>query len=118
MNNTIKTIKAQTLAQLKQQRENLQLKKDDLIAERFAEKKKVVGEENLRLDQFYEKYKKEKLTACDKELTEKLSEVNGKKQQNIENAKIAAKTEIEAELSATFMEFDTEIAKLEKELAQ
>ena len=118
MNTTIKAIKEQTLAQLKQQKEHLTSQKGVMIDRRFIEKKKAVDEENLRLDQSYEKYRQEKTLAYQKELTNKSTEVADKKQQNIENAKFAAKTEIEAELAADFMEFDAEIAKLEKELKE
>lgn len=118
MNKNIKSIKAQMLAQLKQQKENLQSRKEQLVIERFNDKKKLVDEENIRLDQSFEKYRQEKLAQYNAEINEKQAEVAAKKSQNIENAKLTAKAEIEAELAADFMEYNTEILNLEKELAK
>lgn len=117
MNNNIKTIKAQALAQFKQQKANLEAQKEQKIVQRFSVKKQAVDEENMRIDQSFEKYRTEKLAAYNQEINIKNEEVQAKKAKNIENAKVEARTEIEAEVANEIMEYDVEISKLEKELA-
>ena len=116
MNNAIRTVKAQALENLKQQKEQLMARSEQMIAEKFAFKMQEVDQQNRQLDGVYEKYRQEKLAAYNAELQEKGAEVAAKKSANVENAKVSARTEVEAQLASDIMEFDKEIAKLKKEI--
>ena len=118
MNETIRTIKAKALDDLKANRAALVAQKEQKVNNCFARKKVKVDQDNANLDQAFEKYRTERMAAYSKEVAAKSEEVKQKKNDNIENAKIAAKAEVETELAAQLVEFDAEIGNLEEELGK
>lgn len=116
MNDTIKEIKKKMLSSLKNQKAEIEAKKTQKVAEKYALKRQKVDEENTKLDKAYEEFKNELLANYNKQIAEKAEEVKNKKIQSIQEAKLAAQIEVDAELKAEMDEFDVEIEKLEKEI--
>lgn len=127
MNDFIRQIKQNALAQMKTQYQNLQESKDTLVAVKCAEKKAAIDEESRELDEALAQYIAEKQTELNNrikqakaeanaDIAEKREEVEEKKLRNEETAKEAAELEAEAELIKQTTELLAEIKKLEKEL--
>ena len=115
---TIKQIKLQTIEQLKTERTKMENKKATIAAQKYTEKKANINEEISKLDTTLN-LTIQKLQA---ELNEKIAtlrqEVADKKANYDVNAKNEAEAEAQAEVAHALRDFDEEISKLEKELAQ
>lgn len=117
MNEKIKQLKQELLEKLKQQKQSIVDKTDALVQQRFTQKNVQVNESCVKLDNAYAQYKQEKFAAYNAEITRKAEEVNAKKTALVQQAKEEAKNEVEAEISLKTAEYDSEIARLQKELA-
>ncbi len=116
MNTYIKQFKTELLEKVKAQRTQAVNRKDALVQAKFAQKKVVVDEESVKLDQAFAQYRTERENSLRKEIEVKLQEVQKKKAALLQNAQASAETEAANEIAIEVSEYDAEIAKLEKEL--
>lgn len=116
MNEQIKQAKIEMLNRLKQYKQSVEAQKDILYQKKYAVKKAVVDEECNKLDNAFQKYKEEKFAIYNADISKKEQEVNDKKQKLIADAMQSAQSEVINEITMLTAEYNSEIAKLEKEL--
>lgn len=117
MNEIIKRYKTELLEKLKNQKKVIENRKTSLTNEKFSKKKTVVDQECVAMDTAFAKYKQERLALVNEEFAKKLEEINATKSRLLANAQATATAEAEGEIAMEVAEYDSEIAKLEKELA-
>lgn len=117
MNEIIKQIKLSALEQLKAQRTEVANKKDILSAQKYADKKANIDVETAKLDEALDLAIKQKQAKLNEEIEILRKEVADKKANYDITAKAEAEAEAEAEVAHSLRDFDTEISKLENELA-
>lgn len=117
MNETIKQFKIDLLNNLKAQKQSIEAQKDAFYQQKFSEKKIAVDEAYVKLDNAFAQYRQDKFASCNADIAKKEEEVKAKKAKLLEDAKQSALCEVESEIAMMVAEFNSEIAKLEKELA-
>lgn len=118
MNEVIKSIKNEQLEKLKAQREIVFSKKSSVYEQKFASKKTIVDEECAKIDELFNKFKQDKVAMANEQINSKFAEVQNKKGALLKEAQASAEAEANSEISFELAEYDSEIAKLEKELKE
>lgn len=116
MNEQIKQLKVELLNSLKAQKQSVENERDALYQQKFAQKKVAVDEACGKLDNVFAQYKQERLIAYNADISKKEEEVKAKKAKLLTEARQTAQSEVISEIVIKTAEFDSEIAKLEKEL--
>lgn len=116
MNDSIRQVKTEMLNRLKQFKQSVESQREVLFQKKYALKKTAVDEECIKLTEAFANYKREKLSACNADVAKKEQEVIERKQKLLDDARQLAQQEVIDEICALTAEYDSEIAKLEKEL--
>lgn len=117
MLDVIRQIKVSTLDKLKVERAETEKRKETIAAAKYAEKKANVDIETQKLDETLALAINQKQAKLNEEIAVLRKEVADKKANYDVIAKAEADREAEAEVAHALRDFDTEIAKLESELA-
>lgn len=113
----IKNAKVKLLESLKAERLALDAVKKKLADEKYAVKRVAADAKCSELTVALENYKRDKLAQLNKELAEYAAQVEAKKAEILNGARADADNEAALEISTQTAEYDSEIAKLEAELA-
>lgn len=117
MQEILKQLKQSFLNDLRAKRTETEAQKDILAAQKYADKKANVDVEIQKLDEALDLTIKQKQAKLNEEIALLRQEVAEKKANYDVVAKSEAETEAQAEVAHILRDFDTEIAKLESELA-